>query len=81
MEDPNVPRDIKFAEGEGLRFRPMETSYFLGHERLVATRRKGGMAVWRERLFAVMSRNARNATDFFHLPPNRVVELGATVEL
>ena len=81
MEDPNVPRDIKFAEGEGLRFRSMETSYFLGHERLLATRRAGGMALWRERLFALMSRNARNATDFFQLPPNRVVELGATVEL
>jgi KUP system potassium uptake protein len=81
MEDPNVPRDIKFAEGEGLKFRSMETSYFLGHERLMATRRTGGMALWREHLFALMSRNARNATDFFQLPPNRVVELGATVEL
>jgi KUP system potassium uptake protein len=81
MEDPNVPRDIKFAEGEGLRFRSMETSYFLGRERLIAARRKGGMALWREHLFELMSRNARNATDFFKLPPNRVVELGATVEL
>jgi KUP system potassium uptake protein len=58
----------------------METTYFLGRETLIATRRKG-MALWREHLFAVMSRNARPATTFFRLPPNRVVELGAQVEL
>jgi KUP system potassium uptake protein len=58
----------------------METTYFLGRETLIATKRPG-MALWRERLFALMSRNARPATTFFRLPPNRVVELGAQVEL
>lgn len=58
----------------------METSYFLGRETLIASR-KPGMALWREKLFALMSRNARTATSFFNLPPNRVVELGAQIEL
>ena len=58
----------------------METSYFLGRETLIASKNPG-MAIWREQLFAVMSRNARSATSFFGLPPNRVVELGAQIEL
>ncbi len=65
---------------DALRLAPMETTYFLGRETLIATRRRG-MAPWRERLFALMSRNARPATTFFRPPPNRVVELGAQVEL
>jgi KUP system potassium uptake protein len=59
----------------------MTTTYFLGREKLIAAKTTRGMALWRERLFALMSRNARSATDFFRLPPNRVVELGAQVEL
>ena len=60
----------------------MKTTYFLGREKLIASRRDDReMARWRERLFSLMSRNARSATDFFRLPPNRVVELGAQVEL
>ena len=58
----------------------METSYFLGRETLIASKNPG-MAMWREQLFSVMSRNARSATSFFGLPPNRVVELGAQIEL
>jgi KUP system potassium uptake protein len=80
MEDPDIPAALQALGRPELPFRPMETTYFLGRETLIATRRKG-MALWRERLFAVMSRNARPATTFFRLPPNRVVELGAQVEL
>jgi KUP system potassium uptake protein len=80
MEDPNVPRDLALARNRGLDIDPQQVSYFLGRERLLATN-KEGMALWRERLFALMSRNSRNATDFFRLPPDRVVELGAQVEL
>jgi len=58
----------------------MRTSYFLGRETLIPSK-KPGMAMWREHLFAVMTRNARTATSFFGLPPNRVVELGAQIEL
>ncbi len=59
----------------------MQTTYFLGRETLIAPRRARGMALWREKLFAFLSRNPRSATSFFRLPPNRVVELGAQVEL
>jgi KUP system potassium uptake protein len=80
MEDPNIPRALGIISTDGLQFKPMETTYFLGRERLIATE-KPGMALWRERLFGFMSRNAQGATAFFHIPPNRVVELGVQIEL
>ena len=80
MEDADIPAALAALGHPELPFKPMETTYFLGRETLIATRRKG-MALWREHLFAVMSRNARPATTFFRLPPNRVVELGAQIEL
>jgi KUP system potassium uptake protein len=58
----------------------MQTSYFLGRERLVL-RDRPLMARWREKLFIVMQHNQSSATDFFGIPPNRVVELGAQVEV
>ncbi|MBA3531260.1 MAG: potassium uptake protein [Ardenticatenales bacterium] len=79
-EQPNVPRDLALTEAHGLKLDLEEISYFLGRERLLATERPG-MAIWRENLFALMSRNARNATDYFCLPPDRVVELGSQIEL
>ena len=82
MEDVDVPKALMALNGQyDLDLRPMATTYFLGREKLIASKQTRGMALWRERLFAVMSRNARSATDFFRLPPNRVVELGAQVEL
>ena len=57
-----------------------ETTFFLSRETIIPTKRPG-MALWRERLFATMSRNAQHATSFFRLPANRVVELGMQVEL
>jgi KUP system potassium uptake protein len=80
MEEPNVPRALAELREKGLELKPMETTYFLGRETLIPSN-KPGMALWRERLFAVMHRNARTATSFFCLPPNRVVELGAQIEL
>jgi KUP system potassium uptake protein len=80
MEEPDVPRLLQAAGALGLEADPANTSYFLGRERLLATGRPG-MALWRERLFAFLSRNAADATGYFKLPPNRVVELGAQIEL
>jgi KUP system potassium uptake protein len=57
----------------------MKVSYFLGREQILPSEQ--GMPIWRDNLFALMSRNARNATDFFGLPHDRVVELGTRVEL
>ena len=80
MEDPNVPEVLKSVELPGLNLNPMQTSYFLGRETLIASN-KPGMALWREKLFAAMAQNARPATRYFGLPPNRVVELGAQIEI
>jgi KUP system potassium uptake protein len=80
MQDPNLPHALALVKHAGLDLRPAHTTYFLGRETLIATRRPG-MAIWREQLFAVMSRNARSATSFFSIPPNRVVELGTQIEI
>lgn len=80
MESPNVPLGLRLARHKGLELQMSEISYFLGRERFFATDRPG-MAIWREKLFALMSRNSTNAADFFRLPPNQVVELGTLVEL
>jgi KUP system potassium uptake protein len=80
MEDPDVPAVLAAVRHPGLAFPEMDTTFFLGRETLIASSRPG-MAIWRERLFSVMARNARTATSFFALPPNRVVELGAQIEL
>lgn len=77
----NVPRSLKEVKQEGLELNLQKTSFFIGSERVLATDKKSGMAKWREKLFGVMVRNEQKATAFFGLPANRVVELGAQVEL
>ncbi|CBL46540.1 probable potassium transport system protein kup [gamma proteobacterium HdN1] len=79
-EQPDVPALLELCESWGIHFEMMDTSFFLSRETLVSTS-KSGMAGWREKLFVAMTRNANTATDFFQLPTNRVVELGAQVEL
>jgi KUP system potassium uptake protein len=80
MEDPDVPAALIKAQAHGLVIDKDDVTYFLGRETLIATRTPG-MALWRERLFVLMARNAVRATAFFHLPAERVVELGVQVEL
>ena len=80
MEDPDVPSALLQARTQGLPLDPDDVTYFLGRETIIVTRRKG-MAIWREKLFVLMSRNAVRATAFFRLPPERVVELGVQVEM
>ncbi|MGL6208492.1 MAG: KUP/HAK/KT family potassium transporter, partial [Paracoccaceae bacterium] len=72
MEEPNVPRALKLA---GEKFDIMSTSFFLNH-RSFRSARNEGLPVWQERLFIVLTKSASNASDFYHLPVNRVVELG-----
>ena len=79
-EDPDVPEVMELADRSGFRFEMMETSFFVSRETLIPSVRPG-MAMWRERLFSSMSKNAIKASDFFHVPANRVVELGTQVEL
>ena len=80
METPKVPSLLKSAAKVGLQFEMMSTSFFLGRETLIPSERPG-MALWREWLFSLMSRNAQSATSFFGIPVNRVVELGTQIEL
>ena len=80
MEDPNVPEALTRAKEHGLDLDEGDVTYFLGRETLIVTRTPG-MAMWRERLFVLMARNAVRATTFFRLPPERVVELGVQVEI
>ncbi len=79
MEDPDLPRILAALPGP-VSFNPMTTSYFLGRETLIPTKRPG-MPLWREHLFAWMVRNASSASQFFSLPANQVIELGAQVEM
>ncbi len=78
--DPDVPEALKLLQGRGVQLDDMETSYFLSRDTVIPTF-GGGMAMWREKLFASMHRNAAAAADFLNLPTNRIVELGTKVEI
>lgn len=80
-QDVHVPAALALARAEDLlEFKPMETTYFLGREHIIADPGPP-MSLWRARIFAVLSRNATGATTFFHLPPNRVVEMGSQLKI
>ncbi len=78
--DPDVPEALKLLEGRGVPLDDMSTSYFLSRDIVIPTLGEG-MPLWREKLFASMHRNAAAAADFLNLPTNRIVELGAKVEI
>jgi KUP system potassium uptake protein len=81
MNTPDVPQALQLAASHGLQVPLFECSYFLSRETVVPSRDRGGLAQWRERLFAAMSRNAGGVVEFFRLPDNAVVELGTRVQL
>jgi KUP system potassium uptake protein len=80
MEEINVPSALAEIKGVGTQCKMMDTSFFLARQTLLPSARPG-MAIWRERLFAWMLRNAESAMEFFKLPTNRVIELGSQVEI
>jgi KUP system potassium uptake protein len=80
MEEIDVPSALAQLKDIGQQCRMMDTSFFLARQTLLASSRPG-MAIWREKLFAWMLRNAESAMEFFKLPTNRVVELGSQVEI
>jgi KUP system potassium uptake protein len=85
MESPDVKEILQRCRDAGIAARPLDTSYYLGREQLIPRSgpwKKGAMSmnIVRKKIFAVMSRNARSATQYFQLPPNRVVELGTQIE-
>jgi KUP system potassium uptake protein len=82
MDRPDVTAALGLCEKSGLDFDMMQTSFFLSRELIVPTERGvAGMAVWRDRLFATLARNAGNITDYFNIPTNRVIELGTRVQI
>jgi KUP system potassium uptake protein len=78
--DPDLPEALRLLEGRGVPLDEMDTSYFLSRDTVIPTFGQG-MAMWREKLFASMHRNATDMADFLNLPSNRIVELGAKVEI
>lgn len=80
MDEVDIPAELAQETRAGGPFKPMDTSYFLARQTLIASSRPG-MAIWREKLFAWMVRNAESAMEFFKLPTNRVIEMGSQVEI
>ena len=80
MDTPDVPASLVEAHRNGLEWRDEDMTYYLAHLTLFANDRIG-MSVWRDKLFIFLSRNARRATNFFRLPPDRVIEIGIQLEL
>jgi KUP system potassium uptake protein len=78
MESPNLPKALNLCRKQGLKFDIMATSFFLGRRSLVPSA-QSGMPMWQDKLFIFLMKNATNPTDFFKIPPGRVVELGAQV--
>ena len=79
-ETANIPKLLESLQFADLKFEPLQTTYFLGREVLVVSH-QSRMSVWRKKIFLFMSHNSLNATSFFRIPPNRVVELGSQIEL
>jgi KUP system potassium uptake protein len=78
MESPNVPKALGFCRKQGLKFDIMATSFFLGRRSVVPSA-QSGMPLWQDKLFIFLLKNAANPTDFYRIPPGRVVEMGAQV--
>jgi KUP system potassium uptake protein len=78
MESPNIPRALTLCRKQGLKFDIMSTSFFLGRRSVVPSA-QSGMPLWQDKIFIFLMKNAANPTDFFKIPPGRVVELGAQV--
>jgi len=82
MNRPDLVRALELCGALGLEFDMMQTSFFLSRQQVVPTTAgPAAMALWRERMFAAMARNATNVTDYFNIPTNRVIELGTKVEI
>jgi KUP system potassium uptake protein len=81
MEEVDIPGDLARVGTCGEPFNMMSTSFFLGRQKLIASKKRPGMALWREKLFAWMLKSSESAMEFFKLPTNRVVELGSQLQI
>jgi KUP system potassium uptake protein len=80
METPNIPKALAMCRKEGLVFEVLSTSFFLGRKTVVANLRKG-LGHWQDRLFILLAKNSANPTDFYQIPPGRVLEMGTQVSV
>ena len=80
MEDPDVPALLTDSKLNGMRVDPTQVTYILSNNSVLASHERA-MAYWRKRLFMFLSRNARSESDYFAIPPDRVVEIGMQIEL
>jgi KUP system potassium uptake protein len=80
QETPNIKKILRHCEAKGITIEMNDLTFFVGRETLIATDRPG-MAIWREKLFIGMSKNALNATSFFKIPSDKVIEVGLQVEM
>ena len=81
MESPNIPQALAACRRQGLKFDIMSTSFFVSRRTIVPSVAPDALPAWKRKLFTFLTRNAADPTTFFHLPPGRVVELGAQVSL
>ena len=79
-DTPDVPQALELCKAHDLDFNVLETSFFVSRETVIPTPGEG-MALWRDRLFAAMTRNAGSIVEYFNIPSNRVIELGTQVEI
>ena len=77
----DIPHDLAGISTCGEPFNMMSTSFFLGRQKLIPSKSRPGMALWREKLFSSMMKNSESAMEFFKLPTNRVVELGSQLQI
>ena len=81
MEEPNVPETLSALHVPGLSLPAQDIEFFVADEAIIPTQNKPGMAFWRKRLFAGMPKIATSAIFFFHLPPDRTMELQGQIEI
>jgi KUP system potassium uptake protein len=81
MDEVDIPRDLAGLTAIGEPFDMMRTSFFLGRQKLIPSKERPGMAIWRERLFAWMTKSSESAMEYFQLPVNRVIELGSQLQI
>jgi KUP system potassium uptake protein len=81
MEEVDIPRDLAPVKAIGEPFDMMSTSFFLGRQKLIPSKEQPGMMLWREQLFAWMTKSSESAMEFFKLPTNRVIELGSQLQI
>lgn len=80
-DKPDIMQALELCRKQDMEFQPLQTSFFLSRETVIPSIRYKGMALWRERMFATLARNAGSPVEYFNLPANRVIEVGTQIEI